>query len=77
MVRVCTQDGHAADAIASLVICAATCEALGHHIGPANGIEKMERERRAADESATWYKPFLASLGKYMGSKGPGFLEMS
>lgn len=76
MARVCTQDGHVASAIASLVICAA-CEAFGQHIGPANGIEKMESERRAAGASATWYKPLLASLGKYMGSKGPGFLEMS
>lgn len=56
--------------------CVAACEAFGQHIGPANGIEKMERERPAAGASATWYKPFPASLGKYLGSKGPGFLEM-
>lgn len=77
MARVCTQDGHEAYSVASLAICAATCEAFGQHIGPANGIEKMESERQAAGASATWYKPLLASLGKYMGSKGPGFLEMS
>ena len=56
--------------------CVAACEAFGQHIGPANGIEKMERERPAAGVSATWYRPVPASLGKYMGSKGPGFLEM-
>ena len=76
MARVCTQDGCIDYAISSLVICAAICESFGQHIGPANGIEKMGRERPAAGVSATWYKPFVASLGKYMGSKGPGFLEM-